>query len=182
MALPGCLSGSGPLIVIIALLLSLTTVTNHLRSRDISPEALRQESKPSDQAHLVLPVPRTQHSPVYGRQEVVAADIQAKPSGTENRHPHTLATETAPMPATNVTAEHRTAFEALTNGDNHNFALFSRFLIEKPAAAIVAVTAHQPDDKDGETEFHIKPLFVSIVDRLVRECGRLGGIRCPVLA
>ena len=32
------------------------------------------------------------------------------------------------------------------------------------ATAIVAVTALLPDDKDGETEFHIKPLFVSVVD------------------
>ena len=71
------------------------------------------------------------------------------------------------MPATNVTGDHRNAFEALTSGHNDNFALFSCFLNGQPAAAIVAVTAHQPDDTDGETEFHIKPLFVSTVDGLV---------------
>ena len=43
----------------------------------------------------------------------------------------------------------------------------NNILNDQPAAAIVAVTAHQSDDKDGETEFHVKPLFVSIVDGLV---------------
>ena len=71
------------------------------------------------------------------------------------------------MPATNITEEHRNAFEALTSGHYDNFALFSCFLNDQPAAAIVAVTAHQPDNKDGENELHIKPLFLSIVDGLV---------------
>ena len=71
------------------------------------------------------------------------------------------------MPATNITKEHPNAFGALTSGHYDNFALFSFFLNGQRAAAIVAVTAHQPDDRDGETEFHIKPLFVSIVDGLV---------------
>ena len=91
---------------------------------------------------------------------------RAKRPGAENRHLRTLATETTAMPATNITEEHRTAFEALTNGEPDNFALFSCFLNGEPAA-IVAVTAHLPDDKDDETEFHIKPLFVSVVDGLV---------------
>ena len=71
------------------------------------------------------------------------------------------------MPATNITEEHRTAFGALTSGNYDIFALFSCLLNSQPATAIVAVTAHQPDDKNGEFEFHIKPLFVSIVDGLV---------------
>ena len=61
------------------------------------------------------------------------------------------------MPATNITEEHRNAFEPLTSGHYDNFALFSCFLNDQPVA-IVAATAHQPDDKDGETEFHIRPL------------------------
>ena len=71
------------------------------------------------------------------------------------------------MRATNITEEHPSAFEALTSGHYDNFALFSCLLNGQRASAIVAVTAHRPDDKDGETKFHIKPLFVSIVDGLV---------------
>ena len=71
------------------------------------------------------------------------------------------------MPATNISGQHRNAFEALTSGQYDNFALFSCFLNGQPAAAIVPVTAHQSDDKNGETQFHIKPLFVSIVDGIM---------------
>ena len=87
--------------------------------------------------------------------------------GAENRHLCTTATEPTARPATNITEEHPNAFEALTSVHYDNFALFSCLLNGQRAAAIVAVTAHQADDKDGETEFHIKPLFVSIVDGLV---------------
>ena len=65
------------------------------------------------------------------------------------------------MRATNITEEHPSAFEALTSGDYDNFALFSCLLNGQRASAIVAVTAHRPDDKDGETKFHIKPLPTS---------------------
>ncbi len=41
---------------------------------------------------------------------------------------------------TNITAEHRSAFEALTSGDYANFALFSCFADGQPSAAICAVT------------------------------------------
>lgn len=41
---------------------------------------------------------------------------------------------------TNITAEHRAAFEALTSGRFDNFALFSCFIGGEPAAAIVALT------------------------------------------
>ena len=71
------------------------------------------------------------------------------------------------MPATNITEEHRNAFEALISGHYDNFALSSCSLNDQPAAAIVAVAAHRPDDKDCETEFHIKPLFISIVHGVV---------------
>ena len=71
------------------------------------------------------------------------------------------------MPATNISDQHCEAFEALTSGHYDNFALFSYVLDGRPAAANVSLTAHQSDDKDRETEFHIKPLFVSIADGIV---------------
>jgi hypothetical protein len=60
---------------------------------------------------------------------------------------------------TNITADHRAAFEALTSGDYTNFALFSCFVNGEPGVAIVAV--HQ--DGDG---YAIRPLFVSITPSL----------------
>ena len=60
---------------------------------------------------------------------------------------------------TNITADHRTAFEALASGDYANFALFSCFVNGEPAAAIVAVNR----DGDGYT---ITPLFVSVMPSL----------------
>ena len=56
---------------------------------------------------------------------------------------------------TNITADHRAAFEALTSRDTANFALFSCFVNGEPAAAICAV--HR--DGDG---YAIMPLFVSL--------------------
>jgi hypothetical protein len=40
---------------------------------------------------------------------------------------------------TNITADHRAAFEALTSADYRNFALFSCLVNGEPAAAIVVV-------------------------------------------
>ena len=60
---------------------------------------------------------------------------------------------------TNITAEHRAAFEALTSGRFNNFALFSCFVNGEPAAAIVSV------NRDGE-EYTITPLFVSVTPSL----------------
>ena len=60
---------------------------------------------------------------------------------------------------TNITADHRAAFEALTSGDYANFALFSCFVNGEPAAAIVAV------NRDGDG-YAITPLFVSITPSL----------------
>ena len=61
---------------------------------------------------------------------------------------------------TNITADHRAAFEALTSGDYRNFALFSCFVNGEPAAAIVAV------NQDGD-EYAITPLFVSVTPSLI---------------
>ena len=60
---------------------------------------------------------------------------------------------------TNITADHRAAFEALVSGDTANFALFSCFVNGEPAAAICAV--HHDDDS-----YAIAPLFVSSRRRL----------------
>ena len=45
---------------------------------------------------------------------------------------------------TNITDEHRRAFEALTGGRYENFALVSCFCAGKPATAIATVTVHPP--------------------------------------
>jgi hypothetical protein len=60
---------------------------------------------------------------------------------------------------TNITADHRAAFEALISGDYANFALFSCFANGEPAAAIVAV------NRDGDG-YAITPLFVGITPSL----------------
>lgn len=54
------------------------------------------------------------------------------------------------MSQTNITSDHRSAFEALTSGDYANFALFSCFADGQPAAAICAVTdTMRLTDHDG---------------------------------
>lgn len=58
---------------------------------------------------------------------------------------------------TNITAQHRAVFEALTSGQYDNFALLSCFLNGSPAVAIVAVS------NEGE-EYKITPLFVGVTD------------------
>ncbi len=63
------------------------------------------------------------------------------------------------MIQTNITPEHRSAFEALTSGDYSNFALFSCFADGVPAAAICTV------NRDGE-DFTIRPLFVSVTNSM----------------
>jgi hypothetical protein len=70
--------------------------------------------------------------------------------------------------STNITKEHRAAFEALTSGDYRNFALFSCFVNGEPAAAIVAV------NEEGE-RYNLTPLFVSATPslRLTDHDGRM---------
>jgi hypothetical protein len=71
------------------------------------------------------------------------------------------------MSQTNITPDHRSAFEALTSGDYANFALFSCFADGQPATAICAVT-------EQAGEYLIRPLFVSVTDtmRLTDHDGR----------
>ena len=63
---------------------------------------------------------------------------------------------------TNITDEHRHAFQALTSGDYDNFALFSCTANGHPAAAIAAVTAQPPSDGTGEDDYIVTPMFVSV--------------------
>ena len=51
--------------------------------------------------------------------------------------------------STNITEEHRRAFEALTSGDHDNFALFSCFCNHQPAAAIIAVNECASAEETG---------------------------------
>ena len=67
------------------------------------------------------------------------------------------------MTGTNITDRHHDAFQALTSGDQDNFALFSCFVGDEPAAAIVAVNVCRPAEEGGEPEYVISPLFVSVV-------------------
>lgn len=63
-------------------------------------------------------------------------------------------------PQTNITAEHKALFEAVTSGKYDNFALFSCFVDGKPTSAIVSVV------QDGN-EYTIRPLFVAVTADMV---------------
>ena len=65
------------------------------------------------------------------------------------------------MPATNITEEHRRAFDALTSGRFDNFCLVSCFVDGEATAAIAAVTVSPPAQDGGESEYLISPLFIS---------------------
>jgi hypothetical protein len=79
---------------------------------------------------------------------------------------------------TNITAEHRTVFEALTSGAYGNFALFSCFVNGQPGTAIVAV------NREGE-QYTVTPLFVAVTPAMVltdhdgHPCRPLGQGRSP---
>ena len=60
---------------------------------------------------------------------------------------------------TNITEEHRRAFEALTSGKFDNFCLFSCTANGHPAAT---VTVQPSSDRTGEDEYLIAPLSVSM--------------------
>ncbi len=64
--------------------------------------------------------------------------------------------------STNITEEHRRAFEALTGGEAGSFCLFSCFVSGEPAAAIAAVSRCPPQQEGGEPDYLITPLFVSV--------------------
>ena len=63
--------------------------------------------------------------------------------------------------STNITDEHRRAFDAPASGRYENFRLFSCRCNGEPSAAIAAVTVQPPADDTGEDEYVVTPLFVS---------------------
>ena len=64
------------------------------------------------------------------------------------------------MPDTNITEDHRRAFEALTSGRFDNFCLVSCFVDGEATAAIAAVTVNPPAEDGGEPEYPVSPLFI----------------------
>lgn len=57
---------------------------------------------------------------------------------------------------TNITPEHRRAFNHLSGRHAGNFALFSCFVNGEPTSAIVAINRHQRGD------YVISPLFIAV--------------------
>lgn len=64
-------------------------------------------------------------------------------------------------PITNITDEHRKAFDALRSPDYTNFGLFSCFLNGEPTCAIIAIN----QGEDGL--FQLSPLFVAVTPSMV---------------
>ena len=64
------------------------------------------------------------------------------------------------MPHTNITQDHRRAFEALTSGRFDNFCLVSCFVDGEPTAAIATVNISPRAEDCGEPEYLVSPLFV----------------------
>ena len=64
--------------------------------------------------------------------------------------------------STNITDEHRRAFQALTGGDYDNFGLFPCFIDGTPGTAIVAVNECPAAAEGRQTEYAVLPLFVSV--------------------
>ena len=62
---------------------------------------------------------------------------------------------------TNITEDHRRAFEALTSGEAGNFCMFSCYCSGRPA--IAAVTVCPLAEEGGEPEYLISPLFIAIM-------------------
>ena len=66
------------------------------------------------------------------------------------------------MATTNITKNMSDAFQALVSGDYDNFALFSCFVNDEPACAIVAVSVQPPPETKADPLYHFTPLFVSV--------------------
>ena len=62
---------------------------------------------------------------------------------------------------TNLSGQHRRAFEILTSQEHTSSAICGVFLSNRHAPAIVAGTTNEPANEACETEFHIQPPFVS---------------------
>ncbi|MDE0029298.1 MAG: hypothetical protein OXU42_07870 [Deltaproteobacteria bacterium] len=64
------------------------------------------------------------------------------------------------MPDTNITEDHRRAFETLTSGWFDNCCLVSCFVDDEATAATAAVNLSFPAQDGGEPEVLISPLFI----------------------
>ena len=75
---------------------------------------------------------------------------------------------------TNITEEHRHAFQALTGGEANNVCLFGCFVSREPSASIAVVNVCQPFEDGGKPEYLISPPFVGTTPgiRLVDHDGR----------
>ena len=61
---------------------------------------------------------------------------------------------------TNITENHRRAFDALTRRRFDNICLVSCFVDGESTAAIATVTVNPPAEDDGEPHYLISPLFI----------------------
>ena len=94
----------------------------------------KPEQTGSPDVSLIANSPQSQLRPAGGRGRRRSGEAPA----TESRHLCTTATEPTGMPATNITEEHRNAFEALTSGHYDNFAFFSCLFQRRIAEAATA--------------------------------------------
>ena len=76
---------------------------------------------------------------------------------------------------TNITAEHRAAFEALTSADFENFALYSCFVNGEPAAAIVAINRDENAPIFASADLGVVGDALTIVPKLTEELKRRKG-------
>ena len=85
---------------------------------------------------------------------------RASPGGSRPGSPNATAKEVVAIPNTNITEDHRRAFEALTSGRFDNFCLVSCFVDGEATAAIATVNVSPPAEDGGEPDYIITPLFV----------------------
>ena len=71
------------------------------------------------------------------------------------------------MPDTDITEDHRRAFEALTSGRFDNSCLLSCCGDGETSAAIAAVTVNPPAEDGGEPEYVISALFICPIAAMI---------------
>ena len=63
--------------------------------------------------------------------------------------------------ATNITDQHREAFDALVAGENGDFCLISCFIDGHPAAAIATLSLGPPTHEHPDGEYVFTPVFIT---------------------
>lgn len=66
-----------------------------------------------------------------------------------------------PHQGTNITDQHREAFDALIAGENGDFRLVSGFVYGQPAAATATLSLGPPTDEHPDGEYGFTPFFVT---------------------